>query len=391
MKMRVCADGQRGGRCRVIGDLFRSFAHAFAGRSMLPSLSHQSRCFGVGLSEAQRNRTKYFYDANGDVGQLVDSTLTTASIQAKYEYYPFGGILVSTGTYALINPFKSWTKYRDNEASLVYFGYRYLRTQFGRWISRDPLGEDAGLDLYEAFSNDSTNRLDPLGLCCGLPTPEDPSTTKPSPDTEPDPEQKKVCEAKRKALLDSLRDHEGLIGRLKDCAYKQGCISTNKLEDLIQCKYDCPNGYGGWYTDGAVYLCGNNLKKGDPAWEIIAHELVHAAQCKMTFDANDKCMSKMIGEARAYWSTRQGCTCQAACERAWSSARSDCYDFLVGGGGKDGQSSDPKAPKPTRDEFEKANKDKYIKACKALCGKKGYLHDAKQIDDVDCAAIVGGK
>ena len=163
MKMRVCADGQRGGRCRVIGDLFRSFAHAFAGRSMLPSLSHQSRCFGVGLSEAQRNRTKYFYDANGDVGQLVDSTLTTASIQAKYEYYPFGGILVSTGTYANTNPFKFSTKYRDNESSLYSYPYRYLIPRLGRWLNRDPIGEMGGINLYAAMGSDPVDRIDPLG------------------------------------------------------------------------------------------------------------------------------------------------------------------------------------------------------------------------------------
>jgi hypothetical protein len=34
----------------------------------------------------------------------------------------------------------------------------------GRWLSRDPIGEDGGVNLYQYSLNDPVNRLDPLGL-----------------------------------------------------------------------------------------------------------------------------------------------------------------------------------------------------------------------------------
>ncbi len=93
------------------------------------------------------------------------------TVSAKYEYYPFGGLLTATGTAATGNPFRFSTKYRDNETGCYYYGYRYLRTKHGRWLSRDPIGEDGGENLYASMMNGPTMTFDPMGRsCCCCPT-----------------------------------------------------------------------------------------------------------------------------------------------------------------------------------------------------------------------------
>ncbi|MGC8989535.1 MAG: RHS repeat-associated core domain-containing protein, partial [Verrucomicrobiia bacterium] len=45
-----------------------------------------------------------------------------------------------------------------------YYGYRYYSPNFGRWISRDPIEEDGGLNVYACARNASVGSCDRLGL-----------------------------------------------------------------------------------------------------------------------------------------------------------------------------------------------------------------------------------
>ncbi len=55
------------------------------------------------------------------------------------------------------------TKYFDVETGLYYYGYRYYLTELGRWLTRDPLGEAGGPNLYGFVYNDPMNWVDPYG------------------------------------------------------------------------------------------------------------------------------------------------------------------------------------------------------------------------------------
>jgi RHS repeat-associated protein len=103
------------------------------------------------------------YDGNGNVTRLIemgDATTTAAS----YEYGPFGELIEESGPYAQINPVRWSTKYEDPESGQVYYGYRYYNPETGRWLNRDLIGEQGGMNLYGSTSNDLVNRIDPLGL-----------------------------------------------------------------------------------------------------------------------------------------------------------------------------------------------------------------------------------
>jgi RHS repeat-associated protein len=130
-------------------------------------LSGGSAAGGVGglLFLNQLPESKSFavaYDGNGNVASLTD--MADGSNAATYEYGPFGELLRSTGLFARINPIRWSTKYQDNESDFVYYGYRYYNPDLGRWLSRDPIGEAGGVNLYGFVGNASTGRVDKWGL-----------------------------------------------------------------------------------------------------------------------------------------------------------------------------------------------------------------------------------
>ncbi len=114
----------------------------------------------------------YLYDANGNVGQLVDwahdPNDPNGAIVAQYEYDPYANVTAKSGSYADENPFRFSTKYFDVETGLSYFGGRYYNAGLGRWLNRDPLDELGAVNLYAYAGNDPIDRIDPLGqMWCG--------------------------------------------------------------------------------------------------------------------------------------------------------------------------------------------------------------------------------
>lgn len=102
------------------------------------------------------------YDGNGNVMALVDGK--TGSTSARYEYDPFGQTIRASGTMAVVNPVRFSSKVVDDETDYAYYGYRYLNPNAGRWLTRDPIEEKGGANLYELALNDPINAVDPLGL-----------------------------------------------------------------------------------------------------------------------------------------------------------------------------------------------------------------------------------
>ncbi|MDW8345262.1 MAG: RHS repeat-associated core domain-containing protein [Verrucomicrobiae bacterium] len=104
----------------------------------------------------------YAHDGNGNVVALVD--MATGRLLAEYDYGPFGEPIRTTGPLARANPFRFSTKYTDPETGLLYYGYRYYSPTFGRWLSRDPIGEQLHAALYAFVGNNSVGNVDFLGL-----------------------------------------------------------------------------------------------------------------------------------------------------------------------------------------------------------------------------------
>jgi len=111
------------------------------------------------------------YDANGNISEYIDSV---GNIVAHYEYDAFGNTVVEyspllkggggNAAGGLPFSFRFSTKYWDNETGLYYYGYRYYKPEWERWLNRDPIKERGGRNLYGFVGNSPLNRWDKLGL-----------------------------------------------------------------------------------------------------------------------------------------------------------------------------------------------------------------------------------
>ncbi|MBU0716810.1 MAG: RHS repeat-associated core domain-containing protein, partial [Planctomycetes bacterium] len=115
----------------------------------------------------------YFYDANGNVGQLVawETGYGNATgdewhadrLVARYEYDPYGNRTNEPAQGEPDQPFQFSTHQFDAETGLLYAKNRYFSSRLGRWLNRDPIGEEGGNNLYMFVNNSPLGLIDPNG------------------------------------------------------------------------------------------------------------------------------------------------------------------------------------------------------------------------------------
>lgn len=106
------------------------------------------------------------YDGNGNIAAMTNAD--SGALEAIYEYDPFGNLLRKEGSYASTNPFRFSTKYTDKETGLAYYGHRYYSPDLGRFINRDPIEEQGGVNLYSFVRNNAINAWDYLGMVANV-------------------------------------------------------------------------------------------------------------------------------------------------------------------------------------------------------------------------------
>ena len=112
----------------------------------------------------QISGTNYFFtkDHLGSIREMVDGAGT---IQARYDYDPYGRRTKISGS---LDADFAYAGYFYHSASGLYLTrYRAYDSDLGRWLSRDPLAERVGLNLYNYVRNNPFNWLDPYGACGG--------------------------------------------------------------------------------------------------------------------------------------------------------------------------------------------------------------------------------
>ena len=102
----------------------------------------------------------YAHDGNKNVSEVVSDE---NEISAHYEYAPFGAVTLAMGEYAFSNSWRFSSEYADDSLVLVYYNYRHYEPMNGRWLNRDFVEEEGGLNLYGFCLNNTEYYLDALG------------------------------------------------------------------------------------------------------------------------------------------------------------------------------------------------------------------------------------
>jgi RHS repeat-associated protein len=81
---------------------------------------------------------------------------------ALYDYDPYGNVTKLSGD--LDTDFAYTGHYYHAPSGLHLAPYRGYDPRLGRWLSRDPIEEEGGINLYGYVGNRAVNEIDPLGL-----------------------------------------------------------------------------------------------------------------------------------------------------------------------------------------------------------------------------------
>ena len=105
----------------------------------------------------------YTFDERGNVAQRLDSS----GVLSIDLYDAFGA---RTGPAPANDPWgfgAQWGYQTDNETGLVLLTHRYYDPQQGRFLTKDPIGYDGGVNLYGYVRNNPANWGDPSGFAPG--------------------------------------------------------------------------------------------------------------------------------------------------------------------------------------------------------------------------------
>lgn len=185
------------------------------------------------------------YDGNGSVLGLIG---TDGAVSARYEYGPFGELLrMSGGALAADNPWRWGTKRADPTTDLVHYEYRVYSPRLGRWLSRDPIGEAGGRNLYAFAGNDPVNGQDVLGLKDWLGNPlQEAGTSLPNPASG---------DGDTTSLLQWAHNHAAVF----EIALGPATFLRNRISDALKkciCKSEYWNGIGAGAWDGVKGIGG---------------------------------------------------------------------------------------------------------------------------------------
>ena len=118
---------------------------------------------GIDRPQSVRRGGQMYYYAQDFPGNVVGLVNSSGTVTNQYRYTPWGATELAQEGVA--NSLRFGGRQYDSETGLYYNRARYYDPAVGRFISEDPLGLAAGINLYAFAGNDPANGRDPSGMC----------------------------------------------------------------------------------------------------------------------------------------------------------------------------------------------------------------------------------
>jgi len=107
---------------------------------------------------------RYVYFHDDELGTPLRATDKSGAVVWSADYDSFGRATVrTTGTNPVTINLRLAGQYFDAETGLHYNDRRYYDTDTGRYVTRDPIGFEGGINLYGYAGHSPTNFIDPTG------------------------------------------------------------------------------------------------------------------------------------------------------------------------------------------------------------------------------------
>lgn len=247
------------------------------------------------------NHNFYHADGNGNITYMLNSS---QSVVANYRYDPFGNTISKSGSLANANLYRFSSKEIHVNSGLYYYGYRFYHPNLQRWLNRDPIGEEGGINLYGFVSGNPLISYDAFGLQRGSPGPSAPAPDTCTPDQRKQIEKAMAAACKR--VSGPCPPGDPSCQSLMDQARE---VCTRKRPPKIKCARPgdktCAEGDCAYEDNGTITLCGiawpadgSNCPgdTGNINLEcLLVHEMLHVGQGRKDDPDDANKLQKCVG------------------------------------------------------------------------------------------------
>ena len=139
----------------------------YYGSDLLGSVYGSAGTGGLRMMSINAEDLFVFNDQVGSVEALYGADAATAAqARAEYVYSAYGEVMMKSGDLADKNNIGYSTRYREGNTGLVGYTYRHYSPRLKKWLSKDPIAEQGGINLYQMVANMPISSWDKLGFSC---------------------------------------------------------------------------------------------------------------------------------------------------------------------------------------------------------------------------------